>query len=120
MICVLLTAPCQNGAVRLVGSSDPLRGRVEVCVNQTWGTICEDFWDTKDTSVVCRQLGFAAEGIQQHFQFFSLTCLNTLPHECTLKLNQYYNFTTINSTQHTHESEKYNSINVDYCVHLFS
>lgn len=65
-----LIAPCQNGAVRLVGSSDPLQGRVEVCVNQTWGTICEDFWDTNDTSVVCKQLGFAAEGIQQHTQFF--------------------------------------------------
>ena len=66
MICVFLIALCQNGDVRLVGSSDPLRGRVEVCVNQTWGTICEDFWDTNDTSVVCRQLGFAAEGIEQH------------------------------------------------------
>lgn len=59
----LFTALCQNGDVRLAGSPDPLRGRVEVCVNQTWGTICEDFWDTKDSSVVCKQLGFAAAGM---------------------------------------------------------
>ena len=60
-----VTAPCQNGDVRLAGSSDPLRGRVEVCVNETWGTICEDFWDMNDTSVVCRQLGFSDEGISK-------------------------------------------------------
>ena len=57
--------PCQNGDVHLAGSSDPLRGRVEVCVNETWGTICEDFWDMNDTSVVCRQLGFSDEGMSQ-------------------------------------------------------
>ena len=57
-----VTAPCHSGDVRLAGSSDPLRGRVEVCVNETWGTICEEFWDTNDTSVLCRQLGFSAEG----------------------------------------------------------
>ena len=64
---LLATAPCQNGDVRLAGSSDPLQGRVEVCVNETWGTICEDFWDTNDTSVVCRQLGFSAEGMCYSF-----------------------------------------------------
>ena len=62
-LCAFVTAPCQSGDVRLAGSPDPLRGRVEVCVNETWGTICEDFWDTNDTSVVCRQLGFSAEGM---------------------------------------------------------
>ena len=68
---LFVTAPCQSGDVRLAGSSDPLQGRVEVCVNETWGTICEDFWDTNDTSVVCRQLGFSAEGIAQlqHMQY---------------------------------------------------
>lgn len=55
-------APCENGDVKLSGSSDPLRGRIEICMNEVWGTICDDFWDVNDTAVICRQLGFSAEG----------------------------------------------------------
>ena len=40
------------------GSSD-LEGRVEICFNGTWGTMCDDFWDDNDVSVVCRQLGLS-------------------------------------------------------------
>ena len=52
-----------NGSVRLAGSPWSYQGRVEVCVNNTWGTICTTFWDTNDTAVVCQQLGFSSSGI---------------------------------------------------------
>uniref|UniRef100_A0A1X7U210 SRCR domain-containing protein n=1 Tax=Amphimedon queenslandica TaxID=400682 RepID=A0A1X7U210_AMPQE len=52
---------CQHGSIRLTGL-DPLQGRVEVCVNGTWGSVCNDYWHNNDARVVCRQLGFPSEG----------------------------------------------------------
>jgi hypothetical protein len=50
---------CENGEVRLVGGgSDLTFGRVEVCVNKTWSTVCGDSFDEIDARVVCNQLGY--------------------------------------------------------------
>jgi hypothetical protein len=45
--------------VRLQGGTSVDEGRVEVCMNGVWGTVCDNSWNDTDASVVCRQLGFS-------------------------------------------------------------
>ena len=42
-------------------------GRIEICINNAWGTICDTLFGREDAGVVCEQLeGFQKDG--EHFK----------------------------------------------------
>ena len=55
-------APCTTGQLRLIGGNILNEGRVEICMNNVWGTVCDDGWESADATVVCRQLGYSTQG----------------------------------------------------------
>ena len=54
---------CTDGEVRLVGGSTIREGRVEVCMDERWGTICSS--NQQLVRTVCSQLGFLSEGMHK-------------------------------------------------------
>ena len=74
--------PCRDGDVRLIpaGSAQNFylgltqlttfdyintylsRGRVEMCVGGSYGSVCNSQWDNSAASAVCSQLGFSPYG----------------------------------------------------------
>ena len=84
---IMQALQCEEGDLRLAEGSIN-HGRVEICVNETWGTICSTNWGQSETTVACRQLGFSENGTiynviiiwdtrDQNHQWNKVTTLNT-------------------------------------------
>ena len=58
---------CTTGSVRLADpreQANTIQGRVEVCINQAWGTVCSDKFDQEDAGTVCVAAGgFLRNGV---------------------------------------------------------
>ena len=48
---------CSHGELRLMGGENLVEGRVEICINNAWGTVCDNRFRREEALVICRQLG---------------------------------------------------------------
>ena len=78
---------CSHGDVRLVGSVDGDQGRLEVCVNSAWGTVCSNAFGASDAAVACEAIvGYNSTGKRHHHSFITKvgTCCTEIIHFMTI------------------------------------
>ena len=48
---------CEDNKLRLVDGIEDYEGRVEICHNEQWYSICDSGWSDAMAQLVCNQLG---------------------------------------------------------------
>ena len=74
IFCLSVRSSCVHGDLRLQDGSSATEGRVEICMDGIWGTICGAFLGINAATVICRQLGFIHQGMKykSSSQFFDI------------------------------------------------
>ena len=47
-----------DGEINLINGKYPSEGTIQICVDNQWGTVCDDLWDQTDATIVCNSLGY--------------------------------------------------------------
>ncbi|XP_048244989.1 deleted in malignant brain tumors 1 protein-like isoform X2 [Haliotis rufescens] len=63
VICLPMPSSGIGLKIRLSDGLDQYEGRVELQVYGLWGTVCDDSFDTREASVVCRMLGYTSGSV---------------------------------------------------------
>ena len=71
---VYFLVDCDDGEVRLVNGTVPSEGRVELCLEGRWTTVCDKGWTVADAQVVCAQLGYGTDS--QQYIIISIVCVS--------------------------------------------
>ena len=74
---IIEPSSCIEGAIRLVDGKIDHEGRVEVCSNGVWGSICDNYFDTIDGDVICRELGY--ERCKYSLVIVMHVCMHAVP-----------------------------------------
>ena len=70
---IVLPGNCTGGDVQLVGGRNSKEGRVDVCVEGHWVTMCHDRWTHREAEVVCRQLHYLAPASSNELHMYMLS-----------------------------------------------
>ena len=49
---------CTTGKVRLADGATEYEGRVEVCENGVWGSVCNRYSSVRNAYTLCHELGY--------------------------------------------------------------
>ena len=63
---------CTETSIRLVDGRTGTEGRVEICYEGVWGSICPNYWKVENAMVACKQLGYATTGKKGPLYIYNL------------------------------------------------
>ena len=122
----LESSGCSHGDIRLVNGETVYEGRVEICINKVWGTVCStnstNFWSaykwtSKDTNVVCRQLQHMGLGMKykiNHLLLFTIIIHNN--YYCILFFVTIYIITNYHNYTYYANTHRLNSLSNCYSL----
>ena len=56
-------------SIRLTNGTNDKEGRVEIYWNNQWSTVCDDYWEDTEATVICKQLGYIGGSVKTSAYF---------------------------------------------------